>query len=178
VPSDTFDRSRAKTIGDRQWPDYRTVTSDIDLPDLHMFPELAKKTFHQLDKTSFIPRSCSPGPSYRPDDYRPRFVYTGHIIEGRHRPTLFEWVDSPAPWAYQPSDAHRSRSPQFSLPHEPIKRFNDQKIEPTPGPGAYQVEPAVRKAPRWTARLRIALPRKTPIPVILLKSWDSARAAV
>jgi hypothetical protein len=178
IPSDTFQPSRAKTIGDRQWPDYRTVTSNIDLPDLHIFPELAKKTFHQLDGTSYIPRSCSPGPSYGPDDYRPRFIYTAHIIGSRYRPTMSEWAESPAPWTYQPGDAHRARSPQFSMPHAPIKRFNETKIESTPGPGAYQVGPAVRKAPKWAAKLRVPPASKTRLPVILLKSWDLAKATV
>jgi hypothetical protein len=177
VPSDTFRRGRAATIGERQWPDYTTVTSGIDLPDLHIFPELAKKTFHQLDGTSYVPKSYSPGPSYGPDDYKPRFVYKGHIIAGRHNPIEIECADLPAPWEYHPGDAHRARSPEFSMPRAPIKRFNDEKVEPTPGPGAYQVGTPVRKAPKWAARLRVTPARRTPVPVIRLGNWESVKPA-
>jgi hypothetical protein len=158
-------------IQERAFPDSRTSTTDVDLPELRQFPAAPAIRIHENDGTSFVPKSCSPGPSYHPMDCHPKHDYRSHRIECRH--DRRKEGATPSPVAYRPTDPGRSSCPNYSMPRAPVKRFHDEKVDLTPGPGQYQIGPELRRSVKWTERLRVAH-AQTLVEPVMVESWDSA----
>ena len=153
VPTDPFPARPGHVIQSRETPTSRTLTSDIPYIEHRRFPEFRKCTIGVLDGTSFVPKSETPGPSYFPDDYKPKHNYKQHVIELKRDGPKPDKI--PSALEYNPKDPSRPSTPSYSLPKAPVKRFNDDIDDGTPGPGAYNVGPQIRRAPRWTERIRV-----------------------
>ena len=152
VPADPYPKRPAHVIQGKETRTTRPITSDIDYIEYRKFPDIKKRTIGVLDGTSFVPKSETPGPSYFPDDVKPKHNYKQHVIELR-------WPDPkpdqiPNGLKYNPKDPSRPSTPSFTVPKAPVKRFNDE-IDDIPGPGSYNVGPQMRRAPRWTERIRV-----------------------
>lgn len=170
VPLDPFHTQLPHTIREREWIDYSTITSNIELLELSKFPE--KKTIHigNKDNWSWQGKIESPGPSYMPHETTTKkYKIASKYPELKPDPI-------PGPSAYEPKDVSRPSSPAFKMPKAKIKRFNDDIDNSIPGPGAYQIGPKLRKAPRWSQRLRVR-PRKTRpnTEIVYLKPWETSR---
>jgi hypothetical protein len=158
------------TIQARESPNYGTITTNVEFPDLREFPSPPLVRIHEHDGTSFIPKVSSPGPSYSPSDVRRKHDYTSHKIEELHR--VRRSPGTPGPADYEPIDPGRPTSPLFAMPQAPVKRFHDEKVDPTPGPGEYQIGPEVRRPATWTERLRVTK-RFEPLSPIMIQNWES-----
>lgn len=170
VPLNPCYKKLSHTIQERELMDYRTITSDIDFIDRKEITNVKNATIGSLDGTSFIPKSHSPAPSYHPDDYKPKHNYKQHVIEKKYAPEKRDVI--PSPQDYHPTDINRPNTPCYSLPRAPIKRFSDEIKSEVPGPGSYNVGPQVKRAPRWSERLRV-MPNKYKRPdKIVIKPWE------
>jgi hypothetical protein len=168
VPLDPFHTQLSHTIRDREWEDYRTVTSDVDLLEIRKFPDVRRATIGVLDGTSYVQPSDAPGPNWFPGDYIPEHDYTSHSISSFHPdpPNLV-----PGAGAYTPSDPGRPSSAMVSLRSGSLKRFHDVNQDSVPGPGEYQIGPIVRKAPNWAQKLRVMPKSHTPVKTIDLQVY-------
>lgn len=171
VPLEPFNQKYHHSIQEREITDYRTITSNIDYIYHPYFPK--KDSFkHNFvptvpddeKKISFIGKSDSPGPGYNIREVQPRTDYYKKHNIGKHEPPKEPIVESsPSPQDYSPVIVSLPRSPAYSF--EKIVVSDEGKpARPvdlgTPGPGAYNVGPQVRRPPRWAEKLTVHSTRR------------------
>jgi hypothetical protein len=175
VPLLPFHTQLSHTIQEREFPDYRTVTTDIDFVEIRKFPDIRSRTIGVDDGTSFVQPSDAPGPSYFPDDYVPKHNYRRHAIASRHdlRPDVI-----PSPGDYDPTDPGRPSSPVISMKTGAIKRFHDLRRDQVPGPGEYQIGPVLKRAPNWSQKLRVMPGTHCIVKKIELEPWETPKVQI
>ena len=135
-----------RCISPRRERNYRTLTSDIDFPNLRQFP--AQRRFSVGNRSDTM--CCMP--AEKTGEYMgdlPTLSTRSHKISSRReeRPN-----DNPGPGTYSPE---YKPAPMLTT----ISRRTDREIfkpaEPdTPGPGSYDLVERLR-TPRWFARMRV-----------------------
>ena len=136
-----------RSISPRKERSYRTITSDIDVPNIREFPARRGFTVGSRSQTVFyIPTEGAGAYIMEKSTLSPR----GHTIAKRieDKPN-----DNPGPGAYSPD---YSQTPKMATMDKAREREIFKPAEPdTPGPGAYDVGGATFRSPKWFSRKRV-----------------------
>ncbi|OHT12262.1 hypothetical protein TRFO_18075 [Tritrichomonas foetus] len=185
IQSDIFKRQFPHTIQEREFADYSTITSHIDYIDYPKFPGKLEIRHNYVPerppdgeiKFSYIPQIDSPGPKYLPGEVQPKHNYRQHNI-GEHKVPKEKPVEAtPSPAEYTPVHVDMPRAPAYSFDKIVVSddRLFRRKPEDLPGPGSYNVGPQVRRAPKWTEKIRVYPKRKRNTEPEMIKPWESIR---
>lgn len=186
VPIEHANKTIPHTIQEREPIDYRTITSNIDYIYNPVFPRKEPITHNYVQtkpegesKPSFIPPSDSPGPRYYPGEKPARYTYYKQHFIGKHEAPKEQLPEiTPSSHDYYPVKVSLPRSPAYSFQRIVVSDDQQRRNVDTgsPGPGAYNVGPQVRRAPKWTDRLRVYTPKSRPVTSEAdNRPWDAFR---
>ena len=153
-----------QTIGVRGETKYSTDTSNINIPNIRAFPEIRRRSISELSGRHFYDLDPTPAPTYN----SPGLELKKKTIGARFKEKKPDKIPSPAEYDVKrvdlPSpiyvalprkeDVYKSRSLSYDS-------GLGESINDTPGPGAYNVTPELRKPKKWTERLRVHPERYT-----------------
>ena len=152
IPERGIDNTRGFSIGQRTGPDLGIRRSGATAQSFktmapRVFPET--KQIHIGERPPQEHPFIVPGPNYVPP---PMGGGIGPVIGERHPEDGRE--GTPGPGRYSP-EFQAPASPAYSVPRSGhTASFVDEYKNDNPGPGAYNVEKPLMRAPKWTNRRR------------------------
>jgi len=136
-------------ISNKEERKYESITSTIDYIDVRVFPKIRPVSMGHITGKHFYDQPETPPPTYSPPST------LGKTVAIRQKHPEKEKDPIPGPASYSPQDPQRRSSPCFSFSKTKSRMLPIEKSDDIPGPGAYNVTPTLRKAPRWTEKLRV-----------------------
>ena len=144
----SFLSTRSHIISRKSETRYITDTANVEFRTQRIFPESKKITIGSFSKDGYIPKNVSPAPNYVP----PPFGF-GKNIKISEKTKIIQDILKPGPTTYSPKFVYLKRSPQYVVPAINNKIRNKTK-KSIPGPGTYDIIPPLKKAPKWSNKLR------------------------
>ena len=172
-----------QTIGIREETNYATVTSGIDYTSHRLFPEIRRRSISAQSNRHFYDAPVTPAPNYTPPGLEPKKITIGQRYKERPPDNI------PGPDAYNVKRPDLPTSICYSLPRKDLGEarsrsvtvlrnnttntilFNSEPVPDTPGPGAYNVTPELRRPKRWTERLRVKPQKYTRVHTQYERPW-------
>lgn len=174
VPTGLINQNKKYVIFSRPQTNYETVTSNIDY---YTPPPLEPKPAHigKLTGIDYVPKTNTPDFCYVPPPFGSG--KTTHIAE-RHNDKIDNSI--PGPGKYSPIYSNLKKAPAFSIVKPDTSHSRTRATEPEvlPGPGSYNVEPELPKAPKWTERLRVKPKKQRKDSVSRLTPWEKPKATI
>ena len=153
IPEVGINTSRAFSIGQRTGPEYgvrHTAATPESFKTMRprVFPE--SRPIHIGERPPDTQPFVSPGPSYYPP---PMGGGLGPVIGEKHPEDGRE--GTPGPGQYSPEYPATHSAPAYTVPRSGHgQSFVDEYKNDYPGPGAYNIEKPLMRAPKWTNRRR------------------------
>lgn len=148
VPHVPIDHRLKHTICVRRDMDTAPLTSNIDCMLEKSFPSIRPMTISSLCGKHFYDRQETPAPVYMPPGMFPKKLTISQRYKER------EPENTPGPCEYSPKMVNCKGTPSYSFSKTKFRSFADD-IDDNPGPGAYNVTKPIRRAPRWTEKIRV-----------------------
>lgn len=160
------------TIQARPSTSFKKITADVEVTPSRVFPEIKPKSIGSRYVTSRAAGSDIPPPSYVPPGIGSSNS-KGVLIKNRYKEPKKD--QTPCVGQYDPHEMPSSNSLLGSFPQQglyvmPKPHHRPRVDRGTPGPGAYNIVPPVRKVSKWTERYRVHPKSYNPPPV---KIYDS-----
>ena len=156
-----------QTIGVKSETNYATITSGIDYTATRVFPEIRRRSISQQSGRHFYDLPQTPAPSYASPGIQAKKITIGQKYKEKKPDTI------PGPAEYDVKRADLPTSIQHALPRKDLAEvrsrsvtvlrnnnnstplFTNESVPDTPGPGAYNIIPEMKRPKRWTERLRV-----------------------
>lgn len=140
--------SPSYTIKHKEDTNYKTITSQLETPNLRSFPKIRRSTISNTGHGLFYYPVEGPDVMY---DVKTTTLDRGCTIGKRYYPRP---PQTPGPGQYE---TRTKVTPKFAtLPKQ--SKQDLWSVSDSPGPGQYNVTPPIKRAPRWFSRRRITAP--------------------
>ena len=172
-----------QTIGVRSETDYSSITSGIDYTSKRIFPEIRRRSISQQSGRHFYDFPKTPAPDFNPPGLQPKKITIGQKYKEKKPDKIPSPVDYDVKRVDLPSSIHhalprkdfaeiRSRSVTVLCNiNNNTPLFNNEQAPDTPGPGAYNIIPELKRPKRWTERLRVQPQKYTRAHIQYERPW-------